>query len=112
MPPTNIVDSTYLYVTRLATLIFYNVRDHFDPIPPWPKGEETMEYLTRIDKKYAIRFIDRQLWGIPDYDISLMDSYLQSPEFPEERRENFEAIREAVLVRQKYATIKQLLLER
>ena len=110
MPPRNIFEGTYLFVTRFITIIFYNIRDHFDPIPPWGKGENAMEYLTRIDRKYAIRFIDRQLWGIPDYNLSLLDSYMNSAEFPEESREHFEAVREAVKTRQMYATIKEALL--
>lgn len=110
MPPRNIFESTYLFVTRFITIIYYNIRDHFDPIPPWGKGEHAMEYLTRIDRKYAIRFIDRQLWGVPDWNIDLLDLYMNSAEFPEEKRETFEGVRKALETRQMYATIKEALL--
>lgn len=104
------IDNIILFITRFVTIIYYNIRDHYDPIPPWGKGEHALEYLTRIDKKYAIRFIDRQLWGVPDWNLEGLESYMNSAEFPEEKRQLFEDIRSALRARRMYATIKETLL--
>ena len=69
-----------------------------------------MTYLTRIDKKLAIRFIDRQLWGIPDLNLDLLESFLNSADFPEESREQFEMLKYAVETRRMYTAIKEALL--
>ena len=108
--PVNIFEGIYEYVSRLVTITFYNIRDHFEPIPLWKKSESAMTYLTRIDKKLAIRFIDRQLWGIPDLNLDHLESFLNSADFPEESREQFEFLKYAVETRLMYTTIKEALL--
>ena len=110
MPPTNFFESSYFFLSRLIASSYYTIRDYIDPIPAWGKGETAMEYLTRIDRNHAIRFINRQLWAIPTWRIDLIDLFMNSAEFPEERRETFEGVRKALETRQMYATIKETLL--
>lgn len=89
----------------------FSIQSSLDPAPDFEQNETTEQYLQRVERKYALRYVDLQLNFLPPLDVEKLERTLNSENLPENEREHLETFLVFGKHRQKFLILKEMLLK-
>ena len=82
----------YFYLRAWFWTLYTMLLNHFDPPPKRKKHETVPNYVLRLDKRYALRELNRAIGVIHSYDIGGIN-YMLSRKLDMQGREFFEYLK-------------------
>ena len=98
-------------VKNKILLLFYNLLEFFDKSPLQKNNEDIEKYLFRIDKKYALRYLNFWISLMPDYNSSILSDLIEK-EKNEDKKELFNMMLDAEAKKIKLIILKKKILEK
>ena len=89
----------------------FSIQSSLDPAPDFEQNETTEQYLQRVERKYALRYVDLQLNFLPPLDVEKLERTLKSEKLPKSEREHLETFLVFGKHRQKFQSLKEMLLK-
>lgn len=89
----------------------YIIQSALDPAPSFEQGESTEQYLQRIDRKHALRYVNFQINFFPPLSVESLERKLNTEKLKKADRKQLEQYLAIARHREKFQLLKEMLLQ-